>query len=674
MIVSVDWLSDYVRMDLLPEEIAHRLTMAGLNLESVEPADGDTAIDLEVTSNRPDCLGHIGIAREIGVLTRQELSIPSAGLPEGRTPASGAVAVTIECPDLCPAYTARVLRCVKIGASPEWMQRRLRAIGVTPINNVVDATNYVLMECGQPLHAFDLGKLSGGRIIVRRARAGETLKAIDHREYPLSSDMCVIADAVRPVAIGGVMGGADTEITPQTRDILIEVANFQPLSIHHTARSLRLHSPSSYRFERRVNDQQLDWASRRCCELILASGGGEVLTGSVVAGEIPQWIPEPVRLRRARISRILGIDVPWDEALGILERLGLQRINADADSAGYVPPSWRRDLTREIDLIEEVARIHGYDRIPEDRPIPTVAGTRSTAERIDERIRSVLTAAGFSEAVTFSFITPDVRRMFSRHPDAEPLSITPSAGDSGDTLRSTLIPSLVACRGENARRGNLDVELFEIARAYLHADSSDPAGQPRRIGIVGGRSYLELRGVVEALARSIRRTAEVSVRNCGIAQFLAGRGAEVWLNDAPWGVLGELDREADGVRELKLRDAVTVAELDVQPLLDTAELVPQAQPISEFPAILRDLNFVLDEHIKWTELENVVRQAAGPQLEAVRFVEQYRGQHIPTGKKSYVLTLAYRAADRTLTGEEVDAAQSNIIAACGSQCGAELRK
>jgi phenylalanyl-tRNA synthetase beta chain len=566
-----------------------------------------------------------------------------------------------------------VLRGVKIGASPEWMQRRLRAIGVTPINNVVDATNYVLMECGQPLHAFDLGKLSGGRIIVRRARAGEKLQAIDHREYPLAPDMCVIADANRPVAIGGVMGGAETEITPRTRDILIEVANFQPLSIHHTARTLRLHSPSSYRFERRVNDQQLDWASRRCCELILASGGGEALAGSVVAGEIPQWRPEPVQLRKSRISRILGIDVPWDEALHILERLGLQRMDANAAAADFAPPSWRRDLTREIDLIEEVARIHGYDRIPEDRPIPTVAGTRSKAERIDERIRSVLTAAGFSEAVTFSFSTPGVQRIFARHPDAERLEIAPSAGDYGDTLRSSLIPSLVACRGENARRGNLDVELFEIARAYLHSDSSDPAGQPRRIGIVGGRSYLELRGVIETLAHSVRRSSEVSMRPSDIAQFIPGRGAEVWLNDALWGVLGELDREADGVRELKLRDAVTVAELDVQPLLDAAELVPQAQPISEFPAIGRDLNFVLDESVTWADLEDFVRKAAGPQLESMRFVEQYRGQHIPAGKKSYVLTLSYRAADRTLTSEEVDAAQKTVIAMCRSQFGAELR-
>ncbi len=673
MIVSAKWLSDYVAVDLPVEELAHKLTMAGLNLESIEAADGDTAIDLEVTSNRPDCLGHIGVAREIGVLTHRPIQIPLADVATTQHPASDVVSVKIECPDLCPAYTARVLRGVRIGPSPAWMQQRLTAIGVTPINNVVDATNYVLMECGQPLHAFDLNELSGGRIIVRRARAGETLQAIDHREYALSSDMCVIADAERPVAIGGVMGGAQTEINDATRDILIEVANFQPLSIHHTARALRLHSPSSYRFERRVNDQQLDWASRRCCELIMASGGGELLSGSVVAGEIPPWRPDPVRLRAARICRVLGIEVPWTEAVGILERLGLERVESDADSAAFLPPAWRRDLTREIDLIEEVARIHGYDRIPEDRAIPTVPGTRSLAERIDDRIRSVLTAAGFSEAVTFSFTSANTRRVFERHADAEPLVIAPSAGDYGDTMRASLIPSLVACRGENARRGNLDAELFEIARTYLNGDSGDPAGQPRRIGIVGGRSYLELRGVIEGLARSIRRSVAVTVRPSGIPQFLSSRGAEVLLNDVPWGVLGELDREADGVRDLKLRDAVTIAELDIQPLLDAANLVPQATPVSDYPAITRDLNFVLDEAVAWRQLEEAARDAGGPHLESIRFIEQYRGQHIAGGKKSYVLSLSYRAADRTLTGEEVDAAQQNVIAACRERLGAELR-
>ncbi|MFG0332964.1 MAG: phenylalanine--tRNA ligase beta subunit-related protein, partial [Maioricimonas sp. JB049] len=269
MIVSWNWLKQYVDLDMPLDELTDRLTMSGLNLEEVEPLDGDHAIDLEVTSNRPDCLGHIGVAREIGTLYRKSIRIPAAEVSVGTTKTSELTSVDIECLDLCPQYVARIIRGVRIGPSPDWLKERLEAIGVAPVNNVVDVTNFVLMECGQPLHAFDFDKLEGGRIIVRRARKGEKIVAIDHKEYALPEETCVIADSENPVAIGGVMGGASTEIEDGTVNVLVEVANFQPLSVHHTARMLKLQSPSSYRFERGVDVQQLDWASRRCCELIL---------------------------------------------------------------------------------------------------------------------------------------------------------------------------------------------------------------------------------------------------------------------------------------------------------------------------------------------------------------------------------------------------------------------
>ncbi|RMG38759.1 MAG: phenylalanine--tRNA ligase subunit beta, partial [Planctomycetota bacterium] len=317
MKTSWDWLNEYVRLEVAPQEAAERLTMAGLNLEELLERDGDVVLDLEVTSNRPDCLGHIGVARELAVLFGQSLRIPNAEVSESDTPAETLTSVTIECPDLCPRYVARVIRGVRVGPSPDWMQRRLRAIGIEPINNVVDATNYVLMECGQPLHAFDFAKLAGQRIVVRRARAGEKILAINHREYELSPEMCVIADAERPVAIGGVMGGAETEITEQTRDVLIEVAEFAPLSIRNTARRLNLHSDSSFRFERGVDPCQLDWASRRCCELILATAGGELARDCVWAGEPPPQTPCRVRLRFAQVPRLLGIEVPPAECVQI---------------------------------------------------------------------------------------------------------------------------------------------------------------------------------------------------------------------------------------------------------------------------------------------------------------------------------------------------------------------
>ncbi|MFO1095169.1 MAG: phenylalanine--tRNA ligase subunit beta, partial [Planctomycetaceae bacterium] len=535
MIVSLDWLREYVALDQSAEALAERFTMAGLNLESVTQRGADAAIDLEVTSNRPDCLGHIGIAREAGVLTGRPLRIPDPQPPVAGRPVAEAAALAIESLDLCPAYIARVIEGVTVRPSPDWLKRRLECIGVAPINNVVDITNYVLMECGQPLHAFDLDLLKGRRIVVRRGHQNESILGIDHREYRLTPEMCAIADAERAVAIGGIMGGAATEITTRTKNVLIEVAQFRPLSVHRAARTLRLHSPSSYRFERRINEQWLDWASRRCCELILQTGGGTLCEGSLVSGSIPDWRPDPIRLRFAQVRRILGIDIPPDRCVEILRQLGLECRDRTQDAAVFAPPSWRRDLTRDIDLIEEVARVHGYGQIPEDRPIPVVAAPRSLPERVDQRVRSTLVAAGFCEAVTFSFVRPETQALLTPPVAAETLRITPAAGDYGDTLRASLVPSLLECRADNARHGNLDAELFELARVYWSSDPARKDGQPRRIGIVSGRSFAELRGVVDAIARSVRPAATVTVAPLDVPQFVPGRGATLALDGADWG-------------------------------------------------------------------------------------------------------------------------------------------
>src|SRR5262245_20217525 len=279
MLISWNWLREYVSLDMSPEELTGRLMMAGLNLESMEKVGGDLAIDLEVTSNRPDCLGHIGIAREAAVLFEREMKVPAAKPAEGAEKDTDLTRVTIQCPDLCPRYTARVIRGIKVKSSPPWLADRLRTIGQPVINNVVDITNYVLMECGQPLHAFDFNKLTGKEIIVRRAKVGENFAAIDHKTYALDDSMCVIADAKRAVALGGVMGGADSEVSPATTDLLIESAAFAPLSIRTTSRKLKLQSDSSYRFERGVDPEGIDWASRRCCQLIL-----ELCCGQLAAG------------------------------------------------------------------------------------------------------------------------------------------------------------------------------------------------------------------------------------------------------------------------------------------------------------------------------------------------------------------------------------------------------
>ncbi len=385
--------------------------MTGLNHESTSIVGSDPVIDLEVTSNRGDCLGHIGVAREAAVLLKQELCIPQPKPKEAATVAQQIVTVENRFLDGCPRYIARVIKGVKVGPSPEWLRRRLAAIGVKSINNIVDATNYVMFECGQPLHAFDLSQVRGGKVIVRPAAAKEAFVAIDHKTYQLDPSMVVIADAERAIALGGVMGGVDSEVTESTVDILLETADFVPLSIRRTARKLKLHSPSSYRYERKIDPKQMEWASLRCCELILQLACGELAAGSVDTGD-KSGSPSPITLRARRIRDVLGIEVPWSESIDILTRLGCM-VNVDTpaiaavsgDEAALIqPPSYRMDLVREIDLIEEIARIYGYDKIPEDAMVPMVSSARRPRDVMMTTVRNVCCGFGFDETMTPSLV------------------------------------------------------------------------------------------------------------------------------------------------------------------------------------------------------------------------------------------------------------------------------
>jgi phenylalanyl-tRNA synthetase beta chain len=672
MIVSWNWLKEYVKLDMPVETLTGRLMMAGLNLEEVADVEGDMAIDLEVTSNRPDCLSHIGIAREVGVLFNRGVQLPPA-TPFAKGPATSSVtSVEIRALDLCPQYIARLVRNVRIAPSPEWMQRRLTTVGIRPINNVVDVTNYVLMECSQPLHAFDFDKLHGGKIIVRRAERGETVTAIDQRQYELSSEMCVIADADRPVAVAGVMGGLDTEIGQATTNVLIETAEFVPMTVRNTARKLGLHSESSYRFERGIDRQGLEWASRRCAQLILELAGGESCSGSAFAGAAPSAPREPILLRLSQIPRVLGIEIPQEAVVRILKALGLAEATAHyAGTLAFVQPSWRRDLVREIDLVEEVARIHGYEKIPEEVLVPLEVSTATRYDQLCQRLAEVLIAEGFFEAVTLTFVGDDLAGLFCPWTDAPPLRVDHSSRQRENILRQSLIPSLLQSRRQNERHGTPNAQLFEIARAFLGAEPARPEAQPNLLGFVSGKSFAEMKGIVELLVQRTNREMAVSARPANRPEFIAGRGCELLVGGKRLGWLGEI--AADVRQKLDLHDPVTAVEIDLAVLEAIAEFHPPYAPIPEYPGSERDLNFVLDEAVPWQELEEVVRSAAGPLLESVTFASQYRGQQIPANKKSYVLHLGYRAPDRTLTTEEIDAAQKAVITACSEKLAAALR-
>ena len=678
MIVSKNWLAEYVSLPPSVEEITHRLTMSGLNLEEFHDviaglSKPDVAIDIEVTSNRPDCLGHIGVAREVSVLLGKPLAIPLAKVTESGPAASTVTSIEIECPDLCPEYHGRVIRGVKIGRSPTWLKDRLAAVGINSVNNVVDVTNYVMLECGQPLHAFDLDRLHGQKIVVRRAQKGETITAIDQRQYALTEEMCVIADADRPVAVAGVMGGFDTEISDTTTNVLIEAASFASLSVRATARSLKLHSPSSYRFERKVDRQWLDWASRRCCELIQKVAGGTLLTGSVVAGQSVSAKRDSVTLRFAQVSRLLGIEIAADECVEILLRLGLVCLDRSANAATFEPPSWRPDLLRECDLIEEVARIHGYEHIPVDAALPVVATARTLRERVIDTMRLQLAASGLSEALTMSFVSEQQRQLLRPHGDIHAVAVSHSSRSHEDQLRQSLIPSLLSCRRQNERHGCANAELFEVARVYLTAGLGQPEhlAEPLTIGIVCGRPFSQLLGVVESLAAKLAPHAVLTTEPATHPEYATGRGAAVSLNGKLWGWLGELNR--DILDRCDLQDAVCVAELRV-PLIEELFAARRSYaPLPRFPSISRDLNFVLPESVSWAQLSETVSKSAGALLLGTSYGGQYRGKQIDADRKSYLITCRFMAPDRTLTTEEVDTVVKKVIASCETQLSAKLR-
>jgi phenylalanyl-tRNA synthetase beta chain len=676
MLVSWDWLKQYVKLDMAPGEVEERLMMAGLNHEETHPVGNDLAIDFEVTSNRPDCLGHLGIAREISVLFERPLTIPPAAPRESSEPVAGFAKVRVENPQQCPRYTARVIRGAKIGPSPGWLANRLSTVGIGAINNVVDITNYVLLECGQPLHAFDLAKLAGGEIVVRPGRQGETFVAINHKTYALDPSVCVIADAERAVALGGVMGGAESEVSERTSDLLIESARFDPVSIRNTARKLNLHSDSSYRFERGVDPQGVDWASRRACELILDLAGGELAAGLIDVGGAPA-ARGPITLRFGQLKRVLGIDVEAKTARQILTALGNQEQKHDKQRVEVIPPSWRGDIAREIDLVEEVARIHGYDKIPEDVRVPMAPSHRTRIDRVRSRVRQVLCAAGFDEAMTLSAVDEDWSGAFCPWTDKPPLRSSTPVLRRADRLRQSLVPSLLGARQTNESLANPRIELFEIAHVYLPQEAGQLPSEELMVGLTSGGDFRTLKGAVEGLLAALNPGAELEARPTRQELLDETHSAElhVGLPNEKRRLLGYLGEVTSAtLARFDLRGGSTVAELRLATLDEIIDLVPQYSQPPVFPAVSRDLNLVVDERVEWADVARTVREAAAPFAEALRFGDVYRDrERLGAGKKSLLFTLTLRSREGTLTNEEADRIRTRVVEACQGAHGAELR-
>jgi phenylalanyl-tRNA synthetase beta chain len=669
MNTSLEWLRDFLPGPALDaQRCADALMNGGFPVERIERVGDDAVLDVEVTSNRSDCLSHAGVARELSALLDRVFQLTEPAVTEVTTSATSVTGVTIEAPQLCPHYTARVIRGVKVGPSPAWMVRRLEAVGLRSINNVVDVTNYVMFELGQPLHAFDLDRLSGRRIVVREARLGEKLASIDGHERRLAGGMLVIADAERPVALAGVMGGLESEVSAATVNVLLESARFDPLSVRRTARALAMKSDSSYRFERGIDPTLPDRASRRAAQLILETAGGELLKGVAEAGD-GHFTPRTLTLRLEKLRRVLGIDVLTDRVVDALRRVQLAPVMQGDGSVRVTVPSWRLDLGIEVDLVEEVARVIGYDQVPVRDEVAIRLTAPSPEARAMETIRSALVSAGYFEAVTFSFVTDALAGDFVP-PEATSLPRADAGVRKSDArLRPSLLPGLLEAVRRNETSGTPGARLFETGATFWHAGAG--VEERRWVGLVGGRDLRDVRGVVEAVLNRLDAHRPVTVVPHPRPGYAPGAAGQVLWGDEPVGHLGRVDPAV--ADKLGLRDAPAAAELELTALLAGAQLVPQLRPLPKFPAVERDLSFVLPDQTPYERLAGIVARLRPAFLEDVRHVETYRGKPIERGHKSVTIALVFRSPTETLTGQQVEQAVQPIVDAARSELGATLR-
>ncbi len=666
MKISLNWLGDYVDVPGSAKELAAALTRIGLSCEEIIETPGDIVLDLEITSNRPDCLGHLGVAREVAAVTGSAFRPPKIGKLKTSGKAAELTSVEVQAPDLCPRYTARVIRGVKVGKSPDWMVQHLEAVGLRAVNNVVDVTNYVLMEYSQPLHSFDLDKLLGHRIVVRRAAEGEQLVSIDGTRCQLDPSMLVIADATQPVAVAGIMGGANTEVSEATVNVLIESARFDPLAVRRASRKLALMSESNYRFERGVDPVAVEEASLRACQLILEAAGGTLAEGVVDVWAKPFVSPQ-VALRPARCDAVLGIHIPPKRQMEILARLHLSPRMAGDRIVCTIPP-WRGDLTREADLIEEVIRLEGYDEVPARDQVTHDVAVDTRADRLRRQAAGAVRASGFDETLTITFLEAQEAALFCQVPA---VCVDGLVRKTQNALRPTLIPSLLAVCKTNQDAGNTDVDLFEIAAVFPASGGGVMSDEHQELGMVTTRDLTALRGALEAVAACLDPQGRLEVHPETVKGLDAAAAGRVMLDGREIGAIGMVAAEVLDFYGLTRPVAAAAVRFDA--LLAAAQETRTYQPIPRFPAVRRDVSVVVDEQVTWHRLCDAIAAVPQPTRVAVDYVTTYRGKPVPAGRKSVTVTLTYRAGDSTLRSEQVDQQVTEVVEALRKSLAAELR-
>jgi phenylalanyl-tRNA synthetase beta chain len=678
MKISLNWLKEFVNVPADARQLRRDLTMIGLNTESCVQVGDDWVFEVEVTTNRPDCLSHYGLAREIATFYRSPLKQLKFPVKEADPSTASKVSIEIADADLCARYCGRVIENVKVGASPAWLAKRLEAIGQRSINNVADATNYVLMELGHPLHAFDMDRLRERKIVVRRAKKGEPLRTLDGVDRKLEADQLVIADTSRAVALAGVMGGEESEISSATKSVLLESAWFDPTSIRRTSKAQGLHTEASHRFERGADIEMAMTGIERTASLIQEIAGGEVRKGVVdVYPRRPAH--QDIVLRRSQINRVLGAELAATEIERILGSLGFPLERQGPDAWQVKPPTHRLDVTREIDLVEEVARHYSYDRLP--------ARVRSAPPRVEKDtvgeksllLSGRLVALGYREIIPSSMVDPGENARFTDRPPvvlANPLSQEASA------LRSTTVPSMLRALGWNLDRSQTDVRLFELGRTY--SPQSSGLADERRVltlGLSGNRAAasvhesaralnaFDLKGDLESLFEIFEiqglEFAALGGNYFDAAKSGTFRAAGKTL--AVWGCIA-----SDVQRDYKLRQHVWVAEVDLDALLAAPLRKITFSNYSKFPAVERDFSLIVPDASNYQAMESAVHALGLEELRDLRAADIFRGEGIAAGHYSLLLRATFQSANRTLTSDEVAAMSQRIVDAL-APLGARLR-
>jgi phenylalanyl-tRNA synthetase beta chain len=683
-------LKEFVDVTDAPDALRSRLSLSGLSVDSIEETAAGPLLDAEVTINRPDCMGHYGVAREIATAYRLPLKKIEPKFNEVKDAASSAARVTIQVPELCGRFTARVMRGVKVQPSPAWLRDRLVAMGQTSINNVVDATNYVMLELGQPMHAYDYDKLGGHEIIVRRAAAKEKLKTLDGIERTLTADMCVIADGTRALGIAGVMGGQDSEIGFSTRNILLEAAWFDAISIRRTSKALQLRTEASTRFERGSDPEMAELASRRCAELIQQLAGGEILAGVVDIYPVPLK-PGNILLARRELWRVMGADVPDADIEAILNSLGFAPHRADKMDLNSpeavwqcTQPSWRPDVTREIDLIEEVVRHYGLDKFKPRMPVARTTAARLPNAEIEDRLRERLIGLGYQEILTIPLVDPARDSVFRADSDV-PVHIANPLAEDASVMRTTGISGMLGALEWNLNRGQRNLRLFEISRAYRW---NGAAPEERPILTIGATGMAREKSVAETQREFSFADLEGDLDRIGelAGGFQWNAGGPAWLHPArvgtvalgteqnAIGVAGQLARSV--AEKLKLRQEIFLGEFLLDPFYSACAAARKAlrySPVSKYQSVERDFSLVLNDGITFAQISGAIRALGIDELISVEAVDVFRGGNVPAGQFSLLVRVTFQSAAATLTDAQLNHFSTRIAEALHKQFGASLR-